>query len=141
MQQIRTYDEISRISTFVDRFRYLKIGGEVGQVSFGFDRYLNQSLYRSKEWRAIRDRAIIRDDGCDLGMPGYSIGSRIIVHHINPISVDDLENGNPDIYDLRYLICVSPNTHNAIHFGDENLLDKDLVKRLPGDTCPWKIKG
>lgn len=138
MKMVRTYNELVRLSSFIDRYNYLKMGGVVGESSFGFDRYLNQGLYSSREWRSVRDQVILRDNGCDLGIEDRSIGRRIVIHHMNPISVDDIENRNPDIYDPKYLICVSLDTHNAIHFGDEKLLQKNPIERHPGDTCPWK---
>ena len=134
----RTYNELIRLPTFDERYEYLRLGGSVGETSFGFDRYLNQMLYRSKEWLSVRNQVIVRDDGRDLGIADRWIGDRIVVHHMNPISVEDIENGNPDIFDLRFLICVSDNTHKAIHYGDISLLPKPLVERYPGDTCPWR---
>ena len=138
MKKIRTYKELIRLPTFEERYEYLRIGGQVGDSSFGFDRYLNQALYRSREWLSIRNTIIVRDDGCDLGIADRSIGNRIVVHHMNPITVEDIEDHNPDVFDPRYLICVSDLTHRAIHFGDQSLLPKAPVERRPGDTCPWK---
>lgn len=134
---IRTYTTLTRLSSFIDRFNYLKLGGMVGKETFGFDRYLNQVFYRSKEWKSIRDFVIIRDNGFDLGVDGYSIVSNIIVHHINPISIEDITDKKDWILNPEYLICTSFNTHNAIHYGDENLLPK-IIERKPYDTCPWK---
>lgn len=137
-KKIRTYHELTRLPTFEERYEYLRIGGQVGDASFGFDRYLNQALYRSREWLSVRNAVIIRDDGCDLGVKDRSIGNRIVVHHMNPITVEGIEGHNPDVFDPRYLICTSDLTHRAIHFGDQSLLPKEPVERRPGDTCPWK---
>ncbi len=134
---IRRYSELCRLKTFEERFDYLKLQGVVGESTFGFDRYLNQLLYRSSEWKRVRNAVIVRDDGCDMGLADYP-ANRIIVHHMNPLSVEDLENRSDLIFDPEFLICVSFNTHNAIHFGDETLLPKPPVERKPGDTCPWR---
>ncbi len=134
---IRRYSELCRLQTFEERFDYLKLQGVVGESTFGFDRYLNQLLYRSSEWKKVRNAVIVRDDGCDMGLADYP-ANRIIVHHMNPLSVEDLENRSKLIFDPEFLICVSFNTHNAIHFGDETLLPKLPVERKPGDTCPWR---
>lgn len=138
MTMSRLYSELIRIPSFIGRYEYLRLGGVVGKDTFGFDRYLNQELYTSREWRSARDVVIIRDNGCDMGVPGYEIGGRVIIHHMNPLSLNDIKYRNPDIFNPRYLICVSDKTHNAIHFGDSSLLPKDPVQRHPGDTCPWK---
>lgn len=135
---IRTYSDLIKIPTFEERFEYLKLSGSIGDSTFGFERYLNQILYRSKEWKHIRDCVIFRDNGCDLGIKDRLIGGRIIVHHMNPISIKDVENRDKKIFDPEYLICVSHITHNALHYGDENLLIKDYVERSPKDTSPWK---
>lgn len=134
---IRRYSELCRIQTFEGRFDYLKLHGVVGESTFGFDRYLNQVLYRSSEWKRVRNAVIVRDDGCDMGLGDYP-ANRIIVHHMNPLSVEDLENRSDMIFDPEFLICVSFDTHNAIHFGDETLLPKLPVERKTGDTCPWR---
>ena len=135
----RTYSELIKLKTFEERFDYLKLNGTVGKDTFGFDRYMNQLLYHnSKEWKAVRNKVIVRDNGCDLGMEGYDILGRILVHHLNPITIDDIKNRSPTIFDLNNLICVSHNTHNAIHYGDENLLVKAPIERKLNDTCPWK---
>ncbi len=136
-KMIRTYSELIRIKTFEERFEYLKLSGEVGVETFGIDRYLNQIFYRSKEWKKIRRDIIIRDDGCDLGMEGYDIFGKIYIHHMNPISAEDVINRRPDIFDPEFLICVSLNTHNAIHYSDESILPKLPVERKPGDTKLW----
>lgn len=135
---MKTYNEMRQLKTFEDRFKYLQLKGDVGEDTFGFDRWINQKFYRSVEWRQVRDRVIIRDDGCDLGDPDRPIQGRIIIHHMNPLTKDDIDQ-NPDfILNPDYLVCVSHNTHNALHYGDENLLPKKWEPRTPNDTCPWK---
>ena len=134
----RSYHELIQFDTFIDRYNYLKIGGLVGEETFGFERFINQQLYKSRKWRKSRDEVIIRDDGCDLGVPGYEIYDMIIVHHMIPLSIDDIEEERDWIYDPEYLICVSKRTHNAIHFGDDRMLPKGPIERRPHDTCPWK---
>lgn len=138
MKIFRSYTELKRIDNFEDRFDYLKIGGSVGIETFGFDRYLNQALYRSKEWKRTRDIVIARDLGCDLGIEGREIYDKIIIHHMNPINEQDLIERNQDIFNPEFLICTSHNTHNAIHYGDKSLLPKGPIERLPYDTCPWR---
>lgn len=138
MRTIRTYSELIRLPTFEERFRYLKLDGLVGKDTFGFDRYLNQEFYRSKEWKEVRDFVIVRDNGCDLGMDGYEIGGRIYIHHMNPITVNDIVHSSDFLLNPDYLICVSHNTHNAVHYGDEDLLVTAPVERRKNDTCPWK---
>lgn len=135
--RIRTYSELRRLSTFEDRFEYLSLRGVVGNSTFGFDRYINQRFYTSRQWRQVRDVVITRDLGCDLGVDGYEIFDKIIIHHMNPMSVEDIEGGSADILDPEFLITTCHNTHNAIHYGDANLLPKPLVERRPGDTRPW----
>lgn len=135
---IRTYSKMIRIPTFNERFAYLKLGGVVGESTFGFERYLNQEFYRSAAWRTARRDVIARDLGCDLAVEGHEIHDRVYVHHMNPMRADDIVHGNRDILDPEYLICVSLLTHNAIHYGDESLLPKPMVIRRPGDTTPWK---
>jgi hypothetical protein len=134
----RSYREILDLSTFEERFEYLRLRGAVGESTFGFDRYINQGFYRSREWKQVRQKVISRDEGCDLGIPGREIYDNIIVHHINPMTVDSIKEGSVDILDLDNLICVTHNTHNAIHYGDAGLLIQPLVERRPGDTSPWK---
>lgn len=134
---LRTYTELSTLTSFLGRFRYLQLNGRVGSDTFGFDRYLNQTFYHSYEWKKIRDEVIIRDNGCDLGMPGYEINSKIYIHHMNPIELQDIERRVSDILNPEYLICVSHRTHNAIHYGDENILPQDPIVRRPGDTKLW----
>ena len=136
----RSYAELSRLSSFEERFEYLKLSGTVGESTFGFDRYLNQQFYLSPEWRAIRDRVIARDLGCDLGVEGFEVHGRILIHHINPITVDDIVNRNPKVFDPENLILTSHNTHNAIHYGDEDLLIRAPIERSKYDTCPWRQK-
>lgn len=136
---IRTYSELSQIRTFAERFDYLRLNGEVGKDTFGFDRIFNQRFYRSKEWSRVRDHVILRDLGCDLGVPGHDIfGQRIIIHHMNPISLEDIERKSSFLLDPEYLITTIHSTHNAIHYGDENLLTRSPVERTKNDTCPWR---
>ncbi len=135
---IKRYSELIRYDTFLDRYHYLNLVGQVGIETFGLDRYLNQTLYRSSRWRRTRNQVILRDNGCDLGMEGFDIFDKIIVHHINPLTVRDIEEDVDEIYDPEFLICCSFDTHNAIHYGDERLLPQLPVERRPGDTCPWK---
>lgn len=135
---IKTFSEMSKLKTFEERYRYLKLTAIVGEPTFGSKRYLNQRLYRSPEWKRVKEKVIIRDDGCDLGMPGYEISGRIYIHHMNPLLKEDLLNMNFEkIFDLENLVCVSYNTHEAIHFGDESLLPKLPIERKPGDTKLW----
>ena len=139
MRNIRTYSELITLPTFKERFNYLKLDSLVGKETFGYDRYINQQLYqRNPRWKKSRDIVIIRDNGCDLGVEGYEIFGKIIVHHMNPITMDDILNDRDWIYDPEYLICTVHNTHNAIHYGDENLLMTAPVVRTKNDTCPWK---
>lgn len=139
MMNTKTYSELSHMDTFEDRFKYLKLSGSVGTDTFGFDRYMNQQFYRSKEWKTVRDLVIVRDGACDLGIPGHEITGRIYIHHLNPISPDDISNSTEKLLDPNNLICVSQETHNAIHYGDDSILDKTkFSERRPGDTCPWK---
>lgn len=134
---IRTYSELSRLNTFDERFEYLKLDGKVAKPTFGFERYLNQLFYTSGPWREARDKVIIRDNGCDLGLDGYEIFGRIYVHHMNPITAEDIRLRRPWILDPEFLICVSWDTHQAVTFGDKNLLTKLMVERRPGDTKLW----
>ena len=136
---IRTYSELIKLPTFEERFRYLSLEGVVGASTFGFDRYLNQVFYRSQRWKKIRDHVILRDNGCDLAMEGYEIYDRILVHHMNPITIQDIERESEYLIDPEFLISTVHNTHNAIHYGDENLLPILPVERRPNDTCPWKF--
>jgi len=133
----KTYRELICLPTFEERYDYLRMGGVIGRDTFGFDRHLNQALYRSKEWQRIRDQVLTRDEGCDLGMDGYPVPAKPIVHHINPISIEDIEARSPKVFDLNNLITTSHNTHNAIHFGDASLLPKPPIERRQGDTSLW----
>lgn len=135
---MRTYKELIKFKTFKERFDYLKLNGVVGNDTFGFDRWLNQRFYNSAEWKHIRDYVILRDGGCDLGLAGNDISGKILIHHMNPISIDDIENRSDILLNPEYLICVSHNTHNAIHYGDSDLLLKAPLQRTRNDTCPWK---
>lgn len=136
---IRTYDEIIKRQTFLQRFNYLKLGDKIGKETFGYDRYLNQRFYKTPEWKKIRDEIIIRDDGCDLGHPDFPIYGRIIIHHMNPLTKDDILHSTEYLLDPKYLICVSHDTHNAIHYGSSDLLliDEPVIRK-PNDTCPWR---
>lgn len=135
---IKTYSELILLPTFEERFKYLQLNGRVGDDTFGFDRYINQKFYRSAEWKRIRDLVIMRDNGCDLALEGYEIYGRILIHHMNPITVKDVELSTEYLMNQEYLICVTHNTHNAIHYGDEKLINKGPVVRTKNDTCPWK---
>ena len=134
---IRSYSELRRLDTFEERYRYLALNGNVGEATFGFDRYINQQFYRSREWKQIRDKVIVRDNGCDLGIDGYEIHSRIFIHHMNPMTVKEIEHGDESIVDPRFLITTTNRTHNAIHYGDESLLLLPFKPRTPGDTKLW----
>lgn len=135
--RIRTYSELSQIPTFEERYEYLALRGVVGEPTFGYDRWLNQAFYRSAEWRNIRNYVISRDLGCDLGVEGYEIHDKVIIHHMNPMQQADLLHGNDDIVNLEYLISTTHKTHNAIHYGDASLLPKQYTPRRPGDTKLW----
>lgn len=135
---IRTYSELIKFQSFTDRFNYLRLDGTVGESTFGFDRYLNQIFYRSSKWKSIRDHVIIRDSGCDLGVEGFEIYSRVLIHHMNPITIDDIMDKSDFLLDPEFLICTTHNTHNAIHYGNESLLMVMPVERTKNDTCPWK---
>ena len=137
MTNLRTYSELISYKTFEERFRYLQLNGRVGEDTFGFDRYLNQRFYQSQEWLKIKRGVIIRDNGCDLGIEGREIYSKIFVHHMNPIQKEDILKRNDILLNPEYLICVCKRTHDAIHYGDESLLYKEPVERTPNDTCPW----
>lgn len=138
-KNIRTYSELSKFKTFRERYEYLKLDGTVGEETFGFDRYINQMFYKSEEWKRIRNYVITRDNGCDLGIQDRKIvDSVILVHHMNPITKEDIINKNEILLDPEYLITTIKPTHDAIHYGDESLLADDLVIRSKNDTCPWK---
>lgn len=138
MTNIKCYSELMLLPTFQARYRYLRLSGAVGKETFGFDRYMNQFFYRSPEWKHVRDLVIIRDEGCDLGIPGREIFSRIIIHHMNPIRPEDIRNRSELLLDPEYLITTVHETHQAIHYGDEHLLIQEPIVRRPNDTCPWR---
>lgn len=135
---IKTYSELITIPTFEERYRYLRIGGKVGEETFGFDRWLNQRFYKDREWLSIRDKVIVRDMGCDLGISDREITGRIIIHHMNPITKDDIVRRSKYLLDPEYLISTMKSTHDAIHYGDEGLLIRAPIVRTRNDTCPWK---
>lgn len=135
---IRTYSELITIPTFEERFEYLQLKGSVGKDTFGYDRYLNQVLYRSPEWKRLRNQIIIRDCGCDLACEGYDIHSKVLIHHLNPITVEDVLARSRKVFDPDNLVCVSHNTHNAIHYGGVDLLVTGPIIRTKNDTCPWR---
>ena len=135
---IKTYSQLIRLPTFEDRFEYLKLKGSVGKDTFRHDRYLNQVFYSSMEWRRLRDEIIIRDNGCDLGIEGREIGGKVYIHHLNPLGANDILTHSEYLVNPEYLICVSFETHNAIHYGDINLLPRDPIERKRNDTCPWR---
>ena len=138
---IRTYSELITLPTFEERFQYLRLDGRIGEQTFGFDRYLNQLFYKDPEWLSVRDKVIIRDLGCDLGIEEYEIdkGQRILIHHMNPITKEDITRRSRFLLDPEYLICTSHRTHTAIHYGDESLLPSKLIVRTKNDTCPWRL--
>lgn len=135
---IKSYSELIEIPNYFDRFEYLKIGGHVGESTFGSNRYLNQALYRSYEWKKFRRDMIIRDNGCDMADPDHEISGIILLHHINPITIDDVVNDRFKVFDPDNVVCVSHKTHEAIHYGDDSLLPKGLIIRRPNDTIPWR---
>lgn len=135
---IRCYSDLKQIDSFIERYKYLKLHGRVGEETFGFDRYVNQSLYKSQKWKRTRREIIIRDNGCDLGVEGFELDDYIMVHHMNPITLEDIEEERDIIFNPENLICCSSRTHKAIHFGDESLLPKEPIIRRLGDTCLWR---
>ena len=135
---IRTYSELITLFTFEERYKYLQLSSSIGEETFGFDRYLNQNFYRSKEWKRIRDFVIIRDNGCDLGVEDRTIHGKIIIHHMNPIRTKDIQDVSDYLLNPEYLICTTHQTHNAIHYGDENLLVHNPIERTANATCPWR---
>lgn len=135
---IKTYSELITIPTFEERFEYLKLKGSVGKDTFGYDRYLNQVLYRSPEWKRLRNQIIIRDNGCDLACDGYDVYGKVLIHHLNPITVEDVLARSRRVFDPDNLVCVSHSTHNAIHYGDVDLLVTGPIIRTKNDTCPWR---
>ena len=138
MMSIRTYSELIKLPTFIERFEYLRLDGIIGEETFGFDRYLNQLFYKSKEWLRIRDEVIVRDNGCDLAIPDREIHGRIIVHHMNPINIEDVLYRKNSILDPEFLVCTIKNTHDASHYGDGDLLITEPIERTKNDTCPWR---
>jgi hypothetical protein len=137
MSKIRNYIELQLLDSFMDRYHYLSLRGSVGESTFGFDRWVNQRFYKSQEWKRVRDQIIVRDHGCDLGVPGYEIHSGLLVHHMNPISLEDINQGEEWIIDPNFLVTTSLTTHNAIHYGDESLLPRGPIVRKFGDTSLW----
>lgn len=137
-KMIRTYSEMIKLKTFKDRFEYLKLDGIVGEETFGFDRYMNQIFYKSREWTSVRRAVIIRDNGCDLGVEGYEIHGKILIHHMNPINLSDIVHKTDELLNPDYLITTVLSTHNAIHYGDASLLPALPIERRANDTCPWK---
>ena len=133
----RSYQELKYLHTFEERFEYLKLQGIVGQATFGFDRWINQRFYTSREWKRVRDEVIIRDDGCDLGIPGFEIRYGLLIHHMNPVTREDIIRGEDWILDPNYLITTTTRTHNAIHYGDDSRLPRGVVERRAGDTTLW----
>lgn len=139
MSKKRMYSELIEIPTFEERYRYLKLNGVIGEDTFGYDRYLNQLFYRSKEWRSIRNQVLLRDNGFDLACDGYTIPGKVLIHHMNPITLRDIQQRNDEILNPEYLICVSIDTHNAIHYGDDSrILTVEPIVRTRNDTCPWR---
>lgn len=134
----RSYAELQKLKTFEERFEYLKLSGTVGEATFGSERYLNQKFYGSSEWKAFRREVIIRDNGCDLGIEDREIGGRIEIHHLNPITASDIESRSPRLMDPDNAVCVSALTHKALHYGDIELIPRDVIERRPNDMCPWK---
>lgn len=137
-KMIRTYSELIKLKTFKDRFEYLKLDGIVGEETFGFDRYMNQIFYKSREWTSVRRSVIIRDNGCDLGVEGYEIHGKILIHHMNPINLSDIVHKTDELLNPDYLITTVLSTHNAIHYSDASLLPVLPIERRANDTCPWK---
>lgn len=137
MTIVRAYSELIKLSTFEERFEYLRLNGEVGRSTFGFDRYINQEFYTSHLWKAVRERVILRDNGCDLGVSGYEIHHSILIHHVNPMDVDDILHGEEWIFDPEFLITTTKRTHNALHYGDDRMLPKVVTSRNPNDTKLW----
>ena len=135
---IKRYSELILLPTFEERYKYLQLNGVIGDETFGFDRYINQMFYRSQEWRQVRDYVIVRDNGCDLGIEGHEIRGKILIHHMNPIGIKDIQQVNKILLDPEYLITTMLSTHNAIHYGDESLLITEPIERSKNDTCPWK---
>lgn len=141
MKTFRRYSELIRLHTIEDRFNYLKIAASVGESTFGFSRYLNQALYRSKEWKDFKREMVIRDKACDMALEGWDIpeGAILVLHHINPLTLEDVENRSDALFDPENVVCVSDRTHRAIHYGDISLINTLPIERRPNDTCPWKV--
>jgi hypothetical protein len=138
MTRTRSYSELRRFDSFEERFEYLRLDGQIGEATFGFDRWINQQFYNSVQWKHVRNDVVVRDMGCDLGVPGYEVAYGLLVHHMNPITVEDIEHGTDWLLDPEYLICTSKRTHNAIHYpGQDQLLPRPTVARSPGDTKLW----
>lgn len=135
---IRSYSELVKLATFEERFEYLQLGGSVGKDTFGYDRYINQLFYRSQKWRSIRDKVIIRDNGCDLGVDGYDIHSNVLIHHMNPITMEDINRESDFLLNPEFLITTTHRTHNAIHYGNISILPMMPTERMKNDTCPWR---
>lgn len=138
IQVIKTYSELSKLFTFEERYTYLRLDGNIGEETFGFDRYINQQFYKSNEWKALRNFVIVRDNGCDLGCQGYEIYGKILIHHMNPITPRDILTHSDFLLNPEYLISTTQLTHNAIHYGDQTLLTSQSVERIKNDTCPWR---
>lgn len=138
MKMSRTYSELITLPTFVERFKYLKLDGFIGRETFGFKRWINQELYHCDKWLKFRDKIIIRDNGCDLGVPGYDIYGSVLIHHLNPVTYEDILNQNPCVFDPENAVCTQLKTHNAIHYGNNSLLISSPIERSPNDTCPWR---
>lgn len=136
---LRSYSELRILKTFEERYQYLRIGGLVGESTFGFERFLNQQMYTSQKWKLARNKVILRDNGCDLGIEGHDIMDRIIIHHMNPLTREQFHEPDESMFDPEFLICVSNPTHLAIHYGDANLLERGPAVRRPNDMCPWKL--
>ena len=138
MKMSRTYSELITLPTFVERFKYLKLDGFIGRETFGFKRWINQELYHCDKWLKFRDKIIIRDNGCDLGVPGYNIYGSLLIHHLNPVTYEDILNQKPCVFDPENAVCTQLKTHNAIHYGNDSLLIPSPIERSPNDTCPWR---
>ena len=137
---IRTYSELIKLNSFKERYEYLRLDGRVGEATFGFERYLNQQFYHSREWRSVKDSIVTRDLGCDLAVTGFEIHERIYIHHMNPVTAEDIRQSTEYLLNPEFLICTTQNTHNAIHYGDSSLLCMEPITRTPFDMCPWKRK-
>lgn len=141
MRNIRNYQELILLNTFEERYKYLQLNCGVGDDTFGFDRFINQNFYRSRQWKSIRDFIIVRDNGCDLAVEGYEIHEKVIIHHMNPVSLEDIQTNSEFLMKPEFLISTTHSTHNAIHYGDEGLIIKPPIERVKNDTCPWRQKN